>query len=585
MMHIIVILSVVVCINSASSSIDIGNLANSVCRAAVSAEMFDVSLIASEEIEETDFFAKLLSNELIVKIETWNSSKVVGHRRKSSIILVKNLSSIDVVENFAVDGKVIVVVLTSLELTDTNIARLFGKFWQSFIANVNLVLLRDKIRMMTFLPFSNGSCHNVEPKIINNFNGDSWSSDKVFTNKFRNFNKCPFKLASYESPPGVMVHANDTHSGFEIELIRLIAKLMNATLVVEICTEQFPWGFLHENGSAGGVLKQTLDGKTDISIGNFYLTATRAKYLSFCVYMNEKVVLTIPQGIPLSSFEKLLSPYAFDTWTALILTLATTLLLIFVVRRQHKLVRDFIFGVNTGNPYINLVEIILSGSQVKSPKNNFSRTMLMCFILFCIVMRTLYQSGLFKFLQSDQRHPQVQTIDELVEKKFDVYMYESFTELSQGLKIHPRRKYVGNRTISFFMQKTLDPHNKLATVGPLSEVLYENQKNYKNFTYKILPEILFSVPVALYLPKHHFMVSEMSTRINSIESVGLTKFYVSKYLTVVKEDTATPLRKLNLDHLSSGFVLYLVGCSFGIVALAIEVSIKRLMDVMVLNFK
>lgn len=584
-MMIIVILSVV-CINFLkAASFDIGDLAKSVTKAAVSAKMLDVNFIT--DVQEIDSFTGTLNKELILKMETL--SDLTKLKRKSSIVFVKDFSSLENIgyfkfsgENFDVEGKILVVVETSSEDRDVNTVKMFDNFWQNHIANINLLLLEDKqIEMLTFMPFNNGTCHNVDPQVINNFVNDTWESEQIFPNKFQNFNKCPIKLLSFILPPCVNDNENGEYSGYEIELVRLIAQMMNATLIVEVSKEAFGWGFLHENGSAGGVLKSTLEGKTDIAIGNYYLTSARARYLSFCVYFREKVVLTIPSGIPLNTFEKLLSPYARDTWAVLIITLAASLMLIGIAKRQRRQIRNFIFGKNTGNPYLNFIEVILFGSQVRLPKTNFSRTMLMYFILFCIVMRTLYQSGLFKFLQSDQRHPQVQTMDEIVEQKFEVFMHESFTELSKGLKIHPLRKYVGNQTMLYFTLKTLNPYNRIATVGPLTDILYDNQKNYKNFTFKILPEILLAVPVAMYFPKNHFIVNEISSRINNIESAGLKNYFISKYLFVVKEDVSTPLVKLNLDHLSGGFVLYLGGCIFGIATLLLEISIKYLIDVLI----
>lgn len=78
--------------------------------------------------------------------------------------------------------------------------------------------------------------------------------------------------------------------------------------------------------------------------------------------------------------------------------------------------------------------VIFGGSQTKLPTRNFSRFLLMSFLLFCLVQRNVYQGSLYIFLQSDGRHKEVQSIDEMVENGFDFYMYESYTDIIES---HP----------------------------------------------------------------------------------------------------------------------------------------------------
>ena len=47
---------------------------------------------------------------------------------------------------------------------------------------------------------------------------------------------------------------------------------------------------------------------------------------------------------------------------------------------------------------------------------------MMNFVLFCLVQRTLYQGSLFKFLQSDVRGKEIESLDEMVDKKYIFYM-------------------------------------------------------------------------------------------------------------------------------------------------------------------
>lgn len=61
------------------------------------------------------------------------------------------------------------------------------------------------------------------------------------------------------------------------------------------------------------------------------------------------------------------------------------------------------------------------------PARNFARSLLMIFILYCLVIRTLYQGGLFENLQSEDLGHTADTITEMLDRGFKFYMM--FTSL------------------------------------------------------------------------------------------------------------------------------------------------------------
>lgn len=131
---------------------------------------------------------------------------------------------------------------------------------------------------------------------------------------------------------------------------------------------------------------------------------------------------------------------------------------------------------------------------------------------------------------------------------------------------------VGNKSIGYFQRLTLNPHFKGATVGPSSEVIYSNQQNYKNFTLRILPEIVFSVPVAIFLPKNHFLVSEINEKISIFNSAGLITFWTSKYLNPNFKDVPNvEPKKITVDHLAGALFIFVAGCCSGFTCFVVEI--------------
>ena len=102
------------------------------------------------------------------------------------------------------------------------------------------------------------------------------------------------------------------------------------------------------------------------------------------------------------------------------------------MRLQSEHVQDFVLGRFNRHPGTNLWVAVFGGSQGNLPERNFSRFLLMMFLIFCLIMRSAYQGSLFKFLQTDQRHNEVGTIDDLVKQKYDIYIHPSHMDLFEG---------------------------------------------------------------------------------------------------------------------------------------------------------
>jgi hypothetical protein len=100
----------------------------------------------------------------------------------------------------------------------------------------------------------------------------------------------------------------------------------------------------------------------------------------------------------------------------------TGFLVIFIVSRRSKIVQNFVYGRNVKDPTLNLFIGFIGGSQTVLPGRNFARFLLMSFLMYLLVIRTLYQGSYFKLLQSENKHKSVQSIEEMIEKNFTFYV-------------------------------------------------------------------------------------------------------------------------------------------------------------------
>ena len=317
------------------------------------------------------------------------------------------------------------VVLTNGSIPD--IKTIFEACWKLFIHNVDVLLQEDySVKLITFIPFKSTRCSDTSPMVINEFTIDAgqWNSHSFFPHKFHNLFNCPITIATFENAPAVMQDpkSNSIH-GIDIDLMNNIAELMNFSLSMEYQADLDGRGYVLDNGSCTGATKKVIEGKADMTIGLYAVTPTRSKFMSSSKpYLEMPFVVMIPRGALLPPLVKLFYPFELHAWYSLLAVLLFGMVVIIIIKYQSPNIQNIVFGRNNLNPLFNMVIVVLGGSQSNLPKRNFARFLLMCFMLFCLVQRNLYQGSLFGILQSEQRLSEPSTIDELIAKGFDFYI-------------------------------------------------------------------------------------------------------------------------------------------------------------------
>lgn len=203
----------------------------------------------------------------------------------------------------------------------------------------------------------------------------------------------------------------------------------------------------------------------------------------------------------------------------------------------------------------------------------------MMFLLFSIVKRTLYQGALFQFLQSDDRNKEVQSIDELVQENFEVFMMPSSLEHTQNMKFRNKRVVVNSTTIELRKRQTVEPTFKGAVTSSIEQILYFNKMNYKNMTLTVCKEYLFTFQYGIYFRKNSYLEEVFNNKISILKSSGLIDFWASDYISSkflnIKLRDASP-RKLSIEQLMGGFEVLFIGFSVGSAILLCELVSKCL---------
>lgn len=364
--------------------------------------------------------------------------------RKCSVVLINTFEEFQgfyqsiTMKRFQSNGLFIIVLMEGeiLEIDD-----MFEAFWSIQIYNVIVVHETDDevINVKTFMPFKAEKCSDTSSVLVNSFQNGRFTNDygNLFPRKMHNLHNCPIRISiSNSSKPAVIINWNDDDtfklSGRDISFMTALSLSLNFTTNFTFIGVG---GYLYENGSAEGPLKAVMDGVADLAVSDCWLKANRLKFLdSTTSYISQQVIFLTSPVKELSPYEKLVYPFTLVVWTLILIYFAIGFLVIFIINRQPQSVQSFVFGKRVKHPSLNLISGFIGGTQRILPGRNFARFILMSFLMYSLVIRTIYQGSFFQLMHSSRRHREAQTIDELIERN-QILIFDNMADMFQDSEI------------------------------------------------------------------------------------------------------------------------------------------------------
>lgn len=198
-----------------------------------------------------------------------------------------------------------------------------------------------------------------------------WKHVKFNLRKLTDYQQCIF-LVNFYTGFRVTAHID----GFESTIIQLGAKL-NFKVMLRHSPEDQSF--------------------TDVKMAIDY--PKDAESFDIFVFLHRNVAYVYSTGEAYNSYEKLLLPFDMETWISLGGTFMIGFWSIFIIiTTRHIGWQRFIFGLSVRTPAFNMIIAFFGQGQNILPGRNFARYLLMMFILFCLIIRTGYQSVQFELL-------------------------------------------------------------------------------------------------------------------------------------------------------------------------------------------
>ena len=315
----------------------------------------------------------------------------------------------------------------------TDMEIIFSLAWSKNIYNIIIITQKSRhIEMFTFLPFATpGKCGDLTPVKINSFDENSmkWQRKEFFPRKFKNLRGCSIKCGVYKFEPiiNVMTHDNGTAvvtGGLDVEIFNELIQTMNGK--VDYTVYPTITGKIYPNLTGTGLLGHAINGDVDATLAAYSLQIDRLSALSeTTTYFTDLLIMIMPPPMRLNTLIKFVRPLSEIVWYSIGAVIILGGIMMSLADCIPKRYFKRIVGKKTKRRFMNLLIALIGMTQKTLPEKNFPRFILMQFLIFALIMRSLYLGGLFALLKAELLSKEFTTIKELYDEGFKFYIYDS----------------------------------------------------------------------------------------------------------------------------------------------------------------
>ncbi|KAG5683275.1 hypothetical protein PVAND_012565 [Polypedilum vanderplanki] len=293
-----------------------------------------------------------------------------------------------------------------------------------------------------------------------------------------------------------------------------------------------------------------------------------------------RLIITPPRSY--NSYEKLFLPFDGTTWILLIVTFCIAFLVVMLVNNLSQRIQDIIYGENVRMPGFNTVSIFFGIGQTKIPNKFFPRTLLLLFIIFCLIFRTAYQSILFELITNDVREPLPKTINDLKKQnftaKFLITRHNQYLQTNVYMDFKYKRKnsefliYKKDEFVNTYIENYQNSLIKMTFVVDLKLQSELNELcDCKNL---LLAQVYHTDLVSITLPKFHYLFDLTNEVMQRLRDAGIIQHSVDFHKWILHrqifEDPEQEPQVLTFENLSFGFVLWLGACLISFIRFCYE---------------
>jgi len=501
-------------------------------------------------------------------------------------------------------------------IPETQIVQVFAEFWKYNVIDVIVLLQSTKllhsretpiIEVYTWFPYSEtGRCAQVIDCVLL----DVWITNKDGVGNFlhnaslfppkipKYFPGCPFRVSTFESEPFVMYPSYNEDDkaitykdGLEIEFLQMIQKATNITIVFREPPSDGKWGALLDNGSWTGVLREVIEGVSDVALGGLYYRCHITDVIECATpYMYDALIWYVPCAQPNPRWASLSRVFKLSLWLGFIvgyITVSiTTCAIVQICNTFATAENESSTYTNMTKCFLNLWAVILGVSVTENiPPKAVIRSVFLLWVVYSLAVNTVYQTFLTSYMVDPGLQQQISSVGELLDSGLEYGIYSSFGSLIPDL----RNKLYERRQIYEDIEGCA---RRLATKGDFAFLYSKINTDYLTAVHFVdsnghplfchMDENFSSQYVTLSVQRGSPMLTRYNDVIQRVIEGGLLDQYwkvikfkatllAAKNMTVPVGDF-TPL---STEHLQSAFYVLILGCVISLVSFSVEVLFHK----------
>ncbi|XP_052850017.1 uncharacterized protein LOC128260810 [Drosophila gunungcola] len=470
---------------------------------------------------------------------------------------------------------------------------IFDYCWRYQLIHCSIQVQKSNgdVLFYSYYPFGERGCSDLEPQLINRYNGSMLVEPELFPRKLANFYGCPLRCALWNEPPFLVLHENEKEKGdggpeehvlvvgggYEGRLLLALAEKMNFTIAVRQ---------VHAN-----VRNQALEllqrGEADLTLGGIRQTVGRSLVATSThnYHQTREVFGVLASNYELSSFDILLYPYRLQIWLGIFGVVALSALLQLAVDR---LLRERLGS----RSWLQLELIFVGMPLLEAPRSQTARLYCLTLMMYTLIIRTIYQGLLYHLIRTQQLNRWPQTIESLVQRNYTVVLTPIVQEvLNEIASVEHMRFRLLEATSELDPLYFLEANHRLrhhVTASALDIFIHFNRLSADKIHqrggggqdgagayFEIVPEDIINMQLTMYLAKHSFLIDQLNEEIMWMRSVGLLSVWARWELFESYLRNEQSYQILGIMELYAIFLVVMVGLILGLIVFILELASRR----------
>lgn len=165
-----------------------------------------------------------------------------------------------------------------------------------------------------------------------------------------------------------------------------------------------------------------------MTLGSFFHRFRSSAHFDLTLsYHTSYLCIVIPSGRPFTALEKTMWPFRKEVWyTVLLIVLFKVLIQIPIVTLSLNRYLDHI-------DILDFVRIYLGYGIIQYPMKLLSKVFVIGMFFYALILRSCYQSSLFRFMTLTVNVSAVHSVHELIEENFNFYLIQSLFFVLESL--------------------------------------------------------------------------------------------------------------------------------------------------------